>query len=435
MEEKHFQNISGAPTPAQMRGMRAAILAQSFGTLSLLAFSYGQVLIYLRMLGIDSSRIVLYLAIPFASEFFVIPLAYWSDRIGKKACGITGLIMATAGFTILSMAGFASPFLVEPLVVTGIVVYSLGSTTMASSWYALLTPVVPNGIHGRFFAKLRMTWQLCGIAFAIVGGLVLGRDAPLATYQIALILICVGQVVRVFMYMRIPELEPPTPKARPLLELVREAMHVPGYLPYCAYVFLLTFFVSTCPTLFALVQKEVLQLGDNQVVWLGGMIMAGSVAGYAIVGRAIDRYGTKPIFVICHLSYGIIMLVFVTRAAWPVPLMFVLGAVSFAFGFIAACSSVALTTSLIAIIPGGTNRAVNQAVGRMFQMIGPGLCGFICAWVLKSGMLASEWRLGPMILSRYDTVLLGFAFMVIMLVIILGLVPSGIKHHEESPGQ
>lgn len=415
--------------------MRSAILAQSFGTLAQLSFTYGQVLVYLRMLNIDSSRIVLYLAIPFTTELLTIPLAYWSDRLGKRMCGTFGLILATTGFSIMTFAGLAATALMEPLAVLGIAIYALGATTMSASWYALLTPVVPATMRGRFFAKLRMVWQVSGIVFAIVGGTVLGKDAPRYVYQLVLLAICAGQIIRIFFYIRIPELERPSVKPRPLRELVREAMRVPGYLPYCAYVFLLTFFVSNCPTLFALVQKEVLALGDNHVVWLGGLTMAGSLLGFSLVGMAIDKYGTKPVFVFCHLGYGVVLALFITRALWPIPIAFLLGMVSLSFGFIAACSSVALTTSLIAIIPGENNRAVNQAVGRMFQMVGPGLCGFICAWVLRSGMLAKEWRLGTLAMSRYDTILLGFAVMIIMLVITLGLVPAGVKSHEESPDQ
>ncbi|MEI7435698.1 MAG: MFS transporter [bacterium] len=421
---------TGTPSPAQVRGMRSAILAQSFGSLAQLAFAYGQVLVYLRILNIDSSRIVLYLAIPFSTELLTIPIAYWSDRLGKKIFGVTGLVLATVGFSTMTLAGLVHPTLVEPLAVLGIAIYSLGSTTMAASWYALLTPVIPMSMHGRFFAKLRMVWQVSGIGFAIVGGMVLGKDAPLYVYQCVLLAICAGQIIRIYFYIRIPEMERPSVKPRPLFELLREAMRVPGYLPYCAYVFLLTFFVSSCPTMFALVQKDVLALGDNQVVWLGGLTMVGSALGFSLIGRVIDRLGSKPIFIFCHLGYGAVILLFITRALWPVPVAGVLGVVSLTFGFIAACSSVALTTSLIAIIPGQNNRAVNQAVGRMFQMVGPGLCGFACAWVLKSGMLMPEWRMGSLIMSRYDTILLGFAFMIIMLVITLGLVPDAEKRRR-----
>ena len=75
------------------------------------------------------------------------------------------------------------------------------------------------------------------------------------------------------------------------------------------------------------------------------------------------------------------------------------------------------------------------SVAETFRNGAVGLSGVLCAWILRSGMLADSWRLWGMEMSQYDTLLLGFAIMVVLLVVTLGLVPSVLRKHALFPGQ
>ena len=99
------------PTALQKKGMRAATLAQAFGTLAQLAFTNGQLLVVLSVLGISSSRLVLYLALPSIIDLLAIPIAYLADRWGKKKIGLPGMMLTTVGFGTLALSFFFShPF-------------------------------------------------------------------------------------------------------------------------------------------------------------------------------------------------------------------------------------------------------------------------------------------------------------------------------------
>jgi MFS family permease len=330
-----------------------------------------------------------------------------------------------------TLAGFATGMTAELLAAGGIVIYSLGQSLMTSSWFALLSPVVPLPMRGRFFGNLRLTWQLTGCAFAALCGLMLSGSTDASRYQLMLLAITTGQAIRIVFYSRIPELEETGGSRRRMMEVVGEAIRLPGYLSFGAYCFLLLFFVSNCPVLFAMVEKDVLHLSDTQVVWLGGSIMVGAVVGFRLVGRLIDTYGTKPIFLFCHVGFGAVLALFLTRAAWPWDAGITVGAASFLYGIISAASYVAATTELMALVPAGANRSVKLAVGRMLQVMGPGLSGLAISGVLKTNMLAESWQLGQLTLSRYDAILFCFAAMIVMLTVTLGLVPSVLRRHED----
>jgi len=411
------------PTPEQSRGMRSAIATQCFGCVAYVAFSFSQILVYLRDLQIDTSKAVFYVSIPALFEFLRVPLAHYADRLGKKRVGATGLVLSVPGFGMLAMAASMPAAFVGPTVVSGIILYSIGLAMMSSSWYGLLSAVIPASRRGRFFGTLRFSWLTVGSVFAFFYAYLLNRDPSLRTHQFVLGLMTVGLAIRVYFYLRIPELEKPPPTPGGFMSNLIRVMRTPRYMPFCSYVFLLSFFVSSCPVLFALVERETLCLANSQVVWLGNAIMIGSILGYLASGRIVDRYGTKPVFLFCHAVYGIAIFMFVFRIGTTSMLLIYIVATSFLFGLTHAASSVAMTAELLALMP-EENKSMAGSLGLTARRGGLALSGVLCAWVLKTDMLSESWHLAGRELSLYDSLLLGFGVMVVMLVVTLGLVPS-----------
>lgn len=420
------------PTPDQRLGMRSAILAQCSGVLGMLAFKYGLILLYLRTLEISSARILVYVSIPFVLRFLAIPVAWYADRTSKKGLGVWGLAVATVGFAVLALAGSFPAPVSELLAVTGIGVYAFGVVAMEASWFALLSPVVPPSMRGRFFGWLRFSWQLVGILFIMGAALWLSDEAPTWRYQVLAGLIVIGQGLRVVFYSRIPELEGPTTARLGLRASIGFALRVPDYAPFCAYVFLLALFTASAPLLFALVAKELLLMGDDTVVWLGHTIMVGSLVGFLAGGAAVDRGGTKPIFLFAHVTYGLIFILFCCRDFVPVPVFGWLCALHLAFGFVLAMSSIAITTELFALLP-EEYKTVSAALGQVAYMVGGSLGGLVSAAIVKTGALRETWTWGGATLSQYDTILLGFAMVVILLTVTLGQVPSVLRKGEVLP--
>jgi MFS family permease len=422
-------------TPRQQRAMRHAILAQCFGILGLLSFQSNLLLVYFASLGISSSRVLTYLSLPvLIVSLLRIPLSLLADRIGKKRLGTPGLVLTVIGFAMLAASGGLSDAALQWAMLSGIVVFSIGTAMMEAGWFALLSPIVPEQVRGRFFGRLRMSWQLVGVLFFGGCAVFLSREASRGMYQVVLGLIAASMVMRVIFYMRLPEMEKPTLKPDGFRAAMASAINATGYISFCAYVFLLSLCTMAYPMLFGLIEKKVLGLGDNQVVWLGSITAVGAIAGFFLGGKAVDRFGTRPVFLICHFGYALVGLGYLLRDAWPGSAMVAVWTLHFLFGVVMASSSIAITSEMLALIP-AENKSLTTSICNTLYRGGHALSAILAAWALDSGMLNDAWTLAGLPMSGYDSILLLWSVAVVVLVVTLGLVPSVIHRAQWVPGQ
>jgi MFS family permease len=224
-------------------------------------------------------------------------------------------------------------------------------------------------------------------------------------------------------YAAIPEVTPDREGHEPLIAALLRAARTPGYAPFCAYVFVIQLFTGGCVTLFGLVEKQALGLGDGTVVLLANLTMIGSVAGYWVGGWAVDRIGTKPIFLFCHFGYGAAILLFLVRDLLGVPPAAALGVIHFLFGFPVAASSIAISTEMMSLTP-SHGRSVFTSICQALILAGMAFSGVLAGWGLRLGLFAEAWKLAGQPRSAFDAVLLIQAVMVVAMTVTLGLVPS-----------
>lgn len=408
----------------QRRGMRMAIVSQCLGCMSLLALQNNLLLLYLAANGVSSSRIVTYLALPLITDVAArLPMAYFSDRFGKKRIGIMGQAVQVVGYVLIVSGGWLPRPWSEGSIVTGLCLFSAGHGAFASGWFALLSPVVPEAERGRFFGRLRYSWQTVGILFTGLCAFWLAQESPIWQHQLILAVVAVGVLARIGTYSRIPELEAAGGEAAGFRESFKAILHNDAYISFCAYLFLITLFTAACPTFFGLVQKRVLELGDRQVAFLGMLMMAGAFCGFIAGGRLVDRFGTRPVFLLGHLGFGATILGFVFRGVLPVAPLYAAALFVFLFGATQAASSIAFSTEMLALIP-PKGKSLSTSLGLVLSRGGAGLMGVLAAWVLDSGLLNERWELSGLSLSAYDSILMGFGIMVLLLAVTLGLVPA-----------
>ena len=430
------------PTPVQSSAMRMAVACQCFYCLSWLAFTNNNlVLLYLQELGFDGPRILRYLSIvPLADGLLRIPFAFFGDRMRKKVPGVVGCLLNLVGFGLFTASAWMEGTTAAVFIFSGIVVYTIGTTMTASVWFALLSPIVPEFLRGRFFGRLRFSWQLTAFVFTIVCAMSLRKAKVdesgdlLGTFRIILLALLGTLVVRVFFYIRIPELERSTARGEPILVSVRKVLRVPGYASFVAYVFLLMLVMGGCPMLFGLVFSEVLGYSDDDVLWLMAVQMIGLVVGYFVGGKMVDRFGTKPVFLVCHFALAVVMFAFVLRVWLPDTVVWTALAVTlFGYGVTRAGSSIAISSEMLALIP-AENKSLSTSVCQTLMHVGVGLSTLLPGFVIDQNMLSDSWLLmDRWELSSYDTILLFFGIMVVLLVVTLGLVPSVIGKSQWMP--
>ncbi len=419
--------MSTAPgSPEQRTGMRAAIRTQCFGIVAEGMIVNGILLLYLTALGVDAANTMVYLAIyPLAGAALLLPFAWLADRIGKKLVGQGGLVLGTLGWTLIGLAGFfgdAAPWLVG----VGIFLAALCFSMLGASWFSLLSPVVPKEIRGRFFARLRTWFSVVSIVLSLIYAAVLERNNAVIVYQFIFLIAAAAYVARIFVYRKIPELEPPTAASHiPFLTAIQATFRNGPLARFCVYALLMTLFTAGAGSLIAMTEKRVIEYSDGQIIVLANLSIGGSICGMFFGGKIIDRFGPRSVFAGCHIALGLGLFAFLLRVLFdaPMAMLIYLGALHFALGSARGAIGIAMTTELMGLLP-EKNKSVSAATFSIFQTVGVALSGFMPAWLLKSERLKETWTFAGHPLSDFDSILLGYSVMTLLLISSLALVPS-----------
>jgi len=412
--------------PHTKKTLRIIILTTCFGVMGRLIFNNGFMLTYLSRLGFPSYRILFLLSLlPLSGLIFTLPFAYLSDRFGKKRIGLGGTIIALFGLLLLTSAGsFGAQG--GQIATAGIIVFSISSSAIASNWFALLSPIVPKDIRGRFFGTMRVSWQTTGIVFTLAVTTLLKIFTQIQFFQCVLVFIIVCSIIRIHLYLKIPELEKGQSSTKGLLSSFMKILRIPGYLPFCAYTFLLMLFAGAMPWVIGLLGKDVLLFSDARILLMSNFGAGGAVAGYYLGGKLVDRWGTKPVFLICHFGFAMVLFLMVLRGLFPFPAIATLCLLSGLFGMTFAASGIAFSSELLALVP-TENKSLSTGFHLSLISAGIALSSLLIGQALKLNVLTPEWTLMDQKLSAYDTVLLGSAVMILLLIITLGLIPSVIQ--------
>ena len=403
------------------------LLTASLGGLAFLSFNNGLLLAYFSYLNVPSATILLLLAsMPLTQFVFILPLSFLADFLGKKIIGNIGLIFSLFGFIFLILASILPENFNIWMIGVGIVLFGLGTAMNMGNWFALLHPIIPEKIRGRFFGRLRLTWQSLGIVLTLLFIYMLEQFPYLRMYQAVLVIVSIFLTARILFYQHIPELEKPVPPKQSFLKTLMNVIAIPDYISFCSYCFLLTFFTTACPQIFSLIEKDVLSFTKTEIVFIGNLLIVGALAGFVLGGRMVDKLGTKYVFMFCHFGFGAIIILFLLRSLLPGKIIVIVGILTLLFGLVQAASGIAMTSETLVLTP-KENKSL--AIGLWLTLInaGAGLSGMISSTALELNLINPEWSLFGLQMNSYDGLLLMFGTMVLLMTVTLGLIPSMIK--------
>ena len=409
------------------KAMNMILLTASLGGLAFLSFNNGLLLAYFSYLNVPSATILLLLAsMPLTQFVFILPLSFLADFLGKKFIGNFGLIFSLFGYVLLIIASILPENFYTLLIGLGIVLFGLGTAMNMGNWFALLHPIIPEKIRGRFFGRLRLTWQSIGIVLTLLFIYMLEQFPYLRMYQAVLVIVSIFLTARILFYQHIPELEKPVPPKESFLKTLMNVIAIPDYISFCSYCFLLTFFTTACPQIFSLIEKDVLSFTKTEIVFIGNLLIVGALAGFVIGGRMVDKLGTKYVFMFCHFGFGAIIILFLLRSLLPGKIIVIVGILTLLFGLVQAASGIAMTSETLVLTP-KENKSL--AIGLWLTLInaGAGLSGIISSTALELNLINPEWSLFGLQMNSYDGLLLMFGTMVLLMTVTLGLIPSMIK--------
>jgi len=413
------------------------IINQCLGMISGTLFQNGFYLNYFTKLGLSTESIGTLFALPsFVSAFLMLPFAFFSDRMGKKRLALGGQLLLILNLVLMIAAGWTKSYVAHAMLVVSLLVFCVGGSLQAANWFALLNPIIPEEMRGRFFGRLRIIFQIVGILFSFSIARALKVNEGMATFQILLGIVLVAAIARYFTYARIPELENAGGEdnhREPLHKAIKAVLVVPGYIRFNIYLFLITLFSAGVPLLFGFMQKDVFMFSPAQISGVGTLLLVGSVVGCWVGGRTVDRYGTRVVFLATHFGYALAMLTMLLRHWVPWSLPVHVGVCVLLFTMVAGIAGVANTSEVLALIP-AANKSLSTAVNMTLWSLAAALSVLIVSRVTSLSILSPEWQMFGHTYSAYDSLIIFYASMALLMLLTIGLVPRIVKKTQLMPG-
>jgi MFS family permease len=388
---------------------RNIILTQCAGLLAMQFLGNGFVLNYIKKFGVaDGTTMLLLTFIPnLLIVLMTLPLAHLSDKVGMKKIGNTGNSLQVLGFGLLTLAYFYPSHAVT-IFVLSILIYSFGFSLFASNWFALIDPLVKPEGRGRFFAVLRIIWQLVGIVITfIVSSLIVFSDSKIM-YLWILAFITVMMAVRIIFYVRIPEVKKPDKSLGSMKDSWRKLKKNKVYIKFCWYSFFMTFLASGLMTFFNLFEKGSLGFSESQIVIMGFVGQGGAIVGFWAGAMVVDRKGNEVLFSVANVVKLLIVGLFVFIKIIPLPAIITAGCLTFMFGFIYSAFGIGATAEALKRVD---DEAKSFGIGVSATMAAAGgvLASLFSSQYLKFGTDLSV-SFGSLQLNHYELYLVFISF-------------------------
>ncbi len=412
----------------QRHGMRHAIIQACYGALSgVLVRDSSVIILFATMLGAGEALSLVTTSLTDLTVLLTLGLAYYTELVGKRR-----MIVWSSAVSMLAMLLCAA----APWCGTGsrwvllgsLMIYAVFQSGYTAAWFPLLDGVVPANERGRFFGRMRVSWQLVSALFLFGAAWLVGRNASLPMLQGIILVSGLGMLGRIWHIRKMPEVSLPKPER--FWPLVSDLMCNRSLVGFSVYLFFLYLAANATPPLIFLLAKNTLGQADNVVVGLSVVYMGGTILGYAVGGHLVDRYGVKLLFGLAHLSFGglNLLLLVVTDGS----LAFMLYGIVAAHGFVKAAASIAVSSEMLALAP-ENNKALSIAFCFSLYSAGNGLSRALASLILGSGLLASSWQLGGLMLTPYHSLFLFFGVMVILASVLMILVPALMRNVQRLP--
>lgn len=164
--------------------MRHAVLSACWGAIpQVLVRDSSVIIVFAALIGAGETASVMSTALIDVSQcLLMLPFAALSDRIGIKpqivgAITVSMIALAVAAATPWLGVGAGTPLL------AALAVFAVAIVAYNAAWFPMLEQIVPLSERGRFFGRLRFSWQLVSTVF-IAASAVLGSGVLAETWSL-----------------------------------------------------------------------------------------------------------------------------------------------------------------------------------------------------------------------------------------------------------
>lgn len=279
-------------------------------------------------LGCNPVILALLGALPFLAQVVQFPSAWLTSSVGSRRVAISGL-----GLGRLVLAPLvALPFLPvgngakQALLLLVATISNLLLVMGTNAWMAWMGDLVPEKLRGRYFGKRLSLVTVAGAAGALSAGLWLDVSKRSGTEPTALAALagiaCLAGATTVILLLRhqVPEARDEGKKGFDF-GAAAEALRDPRSRPFLRYQLAWNAAIGVAASFFAVHMLQNLKMGFALMAAHGVAVAAVRVLVSPLWGKLIDRFGARPVLILCSWGIGVVPLVWLFPTAnslfWP----------------------------------------------------------------------------------------------------------------------
>lgn len=346
---------------------------------------------------ISNAALACFFAIPPLLGILTAVISPLVDIIGKKRITTPMYLMATPFLAALLGVSWLERMF-SPLVALVVFGFFLAAyyTFRAlgfAGWFPLINDNVPGETRGRFFGRLRTTWQTALVISTALLGWFFGDSPDLWRFQVVFGLAFLLNVAGTVVIASVPE-QPVVPRrmSKSFFQMMLMPFRNKVFVNFMVFGGLYSLALGLAGQFSIRCMVTTLGAGDNVVVWMSMMSSIGAAVMLSVWGRFVDRFGSRAIFTLLLPPIALMNLVWLIMSPDLPSWRIWLGAYYFVQGIFISGVGVGTTDMML----GSSGRAYRSAyinVSNVINTVAVGVAPFLGTLVT---MIAGDsvWNYG-----------------------------------------
>ncbi len=314
MPEESIQNKDRLPASVFRNILLDIGLANIYAALNSGVFLTG----YLLLLGASNVQIGLITSLPLLANITAPVFSFFIDRSKerKKLCLRALLPVRLLWFLLAALPLLLFyKLLAYPLIIFTVIYFimTLLGVFVASSWLPWIGDLIPEETRGHYFGKRIIAGGLAALVFTVAGGQYIDyfKAAPHFGFSSMFFFSAVFGVLSYIFLSRIPEVEP-TPAAgesftltsipRKLLQISKDK----NFMKLVSFNASLNFAIALLSTYLNVYMLKELKMSYTLITAFAVVNMVMNLVLTGFWSKIVDKYGCKPVMLICMRFIGII---------------------------------------------------------------------------------------------------------------------------------
>jgi MFS family permease len=276
-------------------------------------------ILYAKSLGATATVLGVIAAMTPLLTIAQIPAAHFLGRIGYRRFILMGWGSRTLFIFLIALVPMLS-FLNDlgriALVLFALFAFNLVRGISSGAWLPWLSDLIPEDLRGRFLSRDQVFLHFGSLAALLTSAVVLSHHPEPWRFTAIFLLSAIGGVTSLRFLNRIPDIEAQE-------TLVRSNMRVPwkeivAYPPFLRLVIFHVLFVFTMGSLGVFTVaflKTKIGYDESRILYLSAVYFIGALITLPVVGRLLDRTGSKLILQLSLGVFSAIVLVWALIAA------------------------------------------------------------------------------------------------------------------------